>query len=125
MSLTNCPKIILHPRLANRTDWFAWDTDTFGTTGNYKNPRQAQYKNTKDTNEVDFEDGINLRDAAGIVAHSQDQVEHIKSIFKANGKEEINGIPLDDFVVYQPHHMHSKKELIAKSIKGLQEGVLP
>jgi hypothetical protein len=74
---------------------------------------------TASSNEVLFET-LSIRDFAGAVVSNQSQKDEILKALKAEGFEDINGIPLDAFVV-----VGSVGSPPVSKIKGLQPGVLP
>lgn len=123
------PKLLFHPRILRRTDWWAWSGDAFGATGTKSHHghssgnRMNAMRYKKSTNEVNFEDMVSMQDLAGVLVHSADQKKEFVKLMKDAGKDEINSIKVEDFVVV--HSPGQSKGTIADSVVGLKDGVLP
>lgn len=116
-------KVIFHPRIYQRADWWGNNGDSFGKPLDGPAGRYTRLgKNATQTNEQAFEGGISVRDVAGVVCEDPDDREKIVSELEKAGFVEVNGIPLDEFVVVGPKKSRS---WIAKNLKGLKPGVLP
>jgi hypothetical protein len=113
------PKLLLHPRVLKRTNWYAHNGDNYGSQKNAGKTRKTALSMTASSNEVLFET-LSIRDFAGAVVSNQSQKDEILKALKAEGFEDINGIPLDAFVV-----VGSVGSPPVSKIKGLQPGVLP
>lgn len=124
---SNGPKIIFHPRVLLRADWVAHNGDNFGAVkpGYHYNSltstshgRWADLHNGgKETNELNFEKGVSLRDVAGVAVSSEYEKEGLIARLTKGGLTEVNSIPLDKFVVV---HEGGSKGLLAKKLVGLQ-----
>jgi hypothetical protein len=121
------PKMIFHPRVFERTDWWCWDTDGFGSTmgskgGDPSIGRASSLQVNVSSNECDFADGISNRYLAGVCAmNSGERLSIIKKL-QAEGINAVNGIAVEEFVsVYSGD---SRNEMAA-TVKGLKKGVLP
>ncbi len=120
---------IYHPRTMQRTDIRAYDDDAYGKTNlgseDYSATYSSKHKNLKVTigsNEIDFENGISTNDMAGICCPSASKRKQLLDMWKKEGIEEINGIPIEDFVVV---YQGESRAQLAKKVAGLKEGVLP
>jgi hypothetical protein len=113
--------MIYHPRVLQRSDWYAYNSDIFGDSGNNQWPRQDQFGNAATSNEIDFESGMSNGDLAGCVLHDEDDKKAIINTLKGRGILEYNGIPLDKFfMVYKG----SSRAYVADQLYGLKPGVL-
>lgn len=120
----NSPKVIFHPRVLNRTDWYWHPGDKYGST---QSGSDGRYKAMEDgggtSNECSFLDGLSIRDAAGVVVWSGAQREEvIKTLKDAGFGEGVNGIPLEKFVI---QNAGANRDEIAEALEGLKPGVLP
>ena len=123
------PKFIVHPRVMQRADWYAFDQSSDSAYGrwmthsSYGADRHGTYKMTTSASEILFEDGISPRDIAGVAVDDPDHKEKLIQWLKADGITEYNGIPLDKFILVT-NSSHSRS-FVAENLHGLQEGVLP
>ena len=116
-------KFIIHPRVLERTDWFDLNGDQYGKWSNHNSGKRAQQiQHHESSNECDFEDGISLRDVAGVVVGSDEDKQKLIGWLKKDGIVEVNGIALEHFI--QVHSGRSRSG-IAEVMPGLKKGVLP
>jgi hypothetical protein len=116
-------KLVFHPRLVNRLDWYAHNDDVYGSTRHGTTGRYDSLEYDADSNEVSFRDTVSLRDLAGIVVHSEAEREQLLDLAKKAGLDDtVNGIPLKQFITV---YSGGSRNQIAEQVVGLQEGVLP
>jgi hypothetical protein len=116
-------KVIFHPRVFQRADWWGNKSDSFGKPLSGPAGRYARLDSSlSHVHEYAFEGGISMRDVAGIACEDPSDKVKIIAELEKGGLSEVNGIPLDDFVVVGPKKSRS---WIAKNLKGLKPGVLP
>lgn len=112
---------IFHPRVLDRTDWIAHSSDKFGSVKGDSVPRDKAFSLTASDHEIDFEDGMNPEDIAGVaVSNEQEKAELIKMLTD-DGIKEYNGIPLKDFILVNTTRSRS---FVAENCAGLKKGVL-
>jgi hypothetical protein len=116
------PKFILHPRVFERCDWIGFNGDAYGHWATGSSPqRQQAYNNKESSNEVDFEDGVSPRDLAGVTVNTQADKKQLMGWLENEGITEVNGIPLEDFIVV---HGSNNRSQIPEKMVGLKDGVL-
>jgi uncharacterized alkaline shock family protein YloU len=99
-------RIIYDIRVLERTDWYAYTSDTFGSTSpGFMNARLSPDKfiekmNTsyRPSNEIMFRNALPHEDAIGIVCQNSTFREDLLDILKAKGVSKINGVPIGKFV---------------------------
>ncbi len=118
-------KVIFHPRVMQRADWFAHNFDHCGNTsdgtgsGRYK---ELSSSTLDQNNEICHESGLSVHDAVGVAVTTSAERTKLINALKAEGMDDVNGIPLEKFVVIQQNGSRSD---LAKKLVGLQQGVLP
>ncbi len=116
-------KFIIHPRVLERTDWFDLNGDHYGKWANHNSGKRGQQiQHHESSNECDFEDGISLRDVAGVVVETAAEKQQLIGWLKKDGIVEVNGIALEHFIQVATGRSRSN---IANIIPGLKKGVLP
>ncbi len=99
--------IILHitPKVLDRTDWFAFDKDCYGTTKgemfaarNYSENLISTIHKNKTQNEFMFKEAMSFENVFAISARSSREAENIKIKLRNAQIDEINGVPIDEFV---------------------------
>ena len=107
--LTGGYTLVINPEVLNRTDWYAYENDRYGSieeeTFSLRSSPDEFVDNMKRaanmTNEVMFRRGIDPKMFTGICTkYLDDRDRLIEEIRNSLGVEEINGIPLEDFVVH-------------------------
>lgn len=131
------PQVIFHPRVSARTDYYIHNSDSYGSknpNGGYsshynmiknRDRYESISKITSTSNEFLFEHGLGTKDVAGVVCLSSSQRKTILDHFKKAGIGEVNGIPVDKFVIVKGGSGGFDREWIVNNLHGLQEGVLP
>jgi len=107
-------QVIIHPRVFQRADWYFYHGDTYGNTsgtnagaGGPKNcpGRYEVNKVHGGTNEILFQDGVDLRDIVGMYVNDMSEYKELLARLKKSGITEVNGKPVTDFVFYgSPQH---------------------
>jgi hypothetical protein len=118
-------KLIFHPRVLRRADWYAFKTDSFGKWANDNDgvTRDEAYKTySNSSHEVCFEDAISQRDLAGISVNDESDKASLVKWSKEAGITEVNGIPLEQFILVSGSENRS---YIANNMLGLKPGALP
>jgi hypothetical protein len=122
--------MIFHPRVYQRTDWWAYRGDSYGVLNPSSlkwNPSKAVTRKDFGTlgdeinNEVLFEGGLALRDMAGVSVTSALMRDTILASLAKAEITQINGIPVEKFVVLRAGSSRSE---LAAGLVGLKEGVL-
>jgi hypothetical protein len=119
---------IYHPRVLNRTDWRLYKDDSYGRINSHSGnalPRMGAEDGplaSDGDNEILFDAGISVHDQVGILAPGEFERTQLIQKFKDAGREEINGIPIEDFV--QTRSGNSRVQT-AKKFAGLKKGALP
>lgn len=99
-------RIIIDPKELERTDWYAYTSDSFGTTeeGEMLNRKKAVdfIKAVADrwrpSNEIMFRQGVPKEHFTGIVCPNESRRATLLEKLKEAGITEINGVPVEDFV---------------------------
>ena len=95
-------KVIYHPRVLKRADWYAWNSDKFGSTvgaqNSGSNQRQEAVNFTSSDNECNFEHALSDKDIIGIVCPGGSYLSEVKDGFAKSGITELNGIPIEDLL---------------------------
>lgn len=89
-----------------RTDWYAYNSDSFGTTETGKFVRRkpaiehvkAVNQSYNPANEVMFRKGITMENLIGITTERQEYKESLINAFKRAGITKIKGVTLDKFI---------------------------
>lgn len=103
---SNGVNLIIKPTVLDRTDWYAYNYDKYGTTEPKKFDQRpypehfiaAQQQNFEPTNEIMMRRGIPPEMISSIVVTGEQQKISITSSLQAAGIQEVNGIPLDQFI---------------------------
>jgi hypothetical protein len=115
------PLLVFHPRCLRRTDWYAHNSDSFGSTNSGSANREKAYGHTSGNNEINFEDGISFQNLAGVACDNESQRTQLIAWLKEEGIEEYNGIPIEEFIIVRSGNSRS---YVTENLKGLQEGAL-
>lgn len=99
-------RVIIDPKELERTDWYAYTFDNFGTTdeGELLGRKRAlefiDYLATswKASNEVMFRHGIPKEHFTGIMCPNEARRADLLKQLKDAGITEVNGVPIEDFV---------------------------
>lgn len=99
-------RVIIDPKELERTDWYAYTYDNFGTTdegellGRKRAMELIDYLATswKASNEVMFRHGIPKEHFTGIMCPNEARRADLLEQLKAAGITEVNGVPIEDFV---------------------------
>lgn len=98
--------LVLDPALLDRTDWYAYEWDKYGSTDpdwyqHRSSPAQFM-QNMKEkyrrTNEVMFPGGVPTKHILGIKCNSDKERENLLEDLRAAGLKEVNGKPIETFV---------------------------
>jgi hypothetical protein len=118
----NC-HMIFHPRVLQRTDWYAFHNDSYGKWATKTAAgRQKTYGYQGESNEICFEDGVSQHDLAGVTVPSVGDRNTLIGWLKADGINEINGIPVEKFIIA---YDGNSRKWVADNVAGLKEGVMP
>lgn len=100
------PTILINPQVLDRTDWYAYKYDSYGTTepGRFDarpSPEvflaeQRQFSTSK--NEIMMRRGIPPEMISGVVVRHETDKSNLITKLQAAGLQEINGVPLDQFI---------------------------
>lgn len=104
-------QVILHPRVFQRTDWWRYNTDGYGTTTSHKkhfgapiSQSPGRYStNIYGTNEICFENGVSIKDVVAIVVRDDEKRKRMIKRLKESGITEYNGRPVEDFLIPQEY----------------------
>ncbi len=99
-------RIIIDPKVMERTDWYAYDSDNYGSTAaadmaSRKSPKEfikSMTENWRASNEIMFRHGIYKEDFIGISANTETQKTQLLNQLKKDKISEINGVPIEDFI---------------------------
>lgn len=99
-SASNKPMLLIHPRVLQKTNWYAADGDTYGTQedNDYQKSRFDALCCTSPSNEFIIEN-VSIKDYAGALVSNAKEKTELLGYFSALGLKEINGCPIEDFVV--------------------------
>ena len=97
-------RIIISPEVMERTDWYAYDHDNYGSTSDlasrstpldFINSMATKYRSG---NEIMFRRGIPKEQFTGIVCPSDVKRAKLLDKLKKAGITKVNGVPIQDFV---------------------------
>ena len=99
-------QILIDPKVTERTDWYAYHYDEYGTTRESTMTARpsaleffkAENKNYRSGNEMMFRHGIDVTDWIGIDCKDSFAKKDLIEALKAEGITEINGTPLERFI---------------------------
>lgn len=99
-------QVLLKPSITDRTDWYAYHEDEFGTTGENKmakRPSAMNFFKEENTryqggNEMMFRHGIDIKDWLGIDCKTQTHKDRLIAALNSEGITQINGTPLAQFI---------------------------
>lgn len=100
--------LVFKPDLLDRTDWYAYDEDTYGSTDPEKFARRQSpeeiFQAQKEVgfsyaNEQMFRTGISMEKVAAITCINDDAVKDVLRTLMKNNITEINGVPIEKFVI--------------------------
>ena len=97
-------RIIISPEVMERTDWYAYDHDNYGSTSDLASrPTPLDFIKSMATkyrsgNEIMFRRGIPKEQFTGIVCSSDVKRTKLLDKLKKAGITEVNGVPVKDFV---------------------------
>jgi len=115
---------VFKPDLLDRTDWYAYNEDKYGSTDPEKfSKRQSPeeiFQTQKEigfsyANEQMFRTGIPMEKVAAIACKDDDAVKNVLRTLMKNNITEINGVPIEKFVV--------KTEVFSDFIATATDGV--
>lgn len=93
------PKLVVHPRVYKKTNWYAANSDTYGSqSAGSSYGRTAALNLSGTSNEVMIEN-VSARDFVGAIVQTDQDKASMIAYFQKAGLTEINGCPLDKFVV--------------------------
>ncbi|MBI3273689.1 MAG: hypothetical protein HYZ69_00950 [Candidatus Colwellbacteria bacterium] len=132
-AISGSPCLIFSPEIFDRTDWYAYEGDNYGSTEPDKfNRRQTPgelFSEQKDkyyssSNEQMFRLGIPFEHVIGISCSVDDRDEIIE-LLKSNGINEINNQPIEEFVVVATNELEvievTKKYMAGNKSKKYEE----
>lgn len=99
-------QIIIKPSVADRTDWYAYHSDQFGTTEEAEmasrpsalNFFKQENKTYRAGNEIMFRHGIDIQDWLGIDCRTQTDKDRLIAALKSEGITQINGVNVERFI---------------------------
>jgi hypothetical protein len=106
-SFSGMYQAIIHPSVLDRLNTYMYNSDTFGKAhgSTFKNRSSVESKvaaNSKTHhtgNEISFRRGLHLNKILRIATSSEQRRKALISAARQEGIEEINGVPIDDYVV--------------------------
>lgn len=106
MSASYNVQVIAHPRVFQRTDWWRYNGDGYGTTsdktpgtiGIHSASKRTDVDHVSSHNEMMFEGGVALEDLVVMLCDNDHYANTLKEMLKKNGITEINGKTLDEFI---------------------------
>lgn len=98
--------LLINPQVLDRTDWYAYNFDSYGTTDpsifdSRPSPEQffaAQRQYFSSGNEIMMRRGIPPEMISGVVIGDEYTRTNIIANLQAAGIQEVNGVPLDQFI---------------------------
>ena len=107
--------VIMHPRAFLRTDWRRYHGDAYGNiTGKgsgagYVNGAPGRYEELNTTGtECVWQGGAPISDIMCVTVTNQGKKDELMKHLKADGIEQVNGVPLDDFILVGDHDMPNR-----------------
>lgn len=103
----NSYRILISPDEMNRTDWYAYNSDSYGNCRNkdkfHDRPSPTDFikKNARDyeyDNEIMFRNGIRSDSFIGISCETDYKRNALLDSFRKAGINEINGVKIEDFI---------------------------
>lgn len=97
-------RIIISPEVMERTDWYAYDHDNYGTISDLASRStpldfiKSMATKYRSGNEIMFRRGIPKEQFTGIVCPSDVKRTQLLGKLKKAGITEVNGVPVKDFV---------------------------
>jgi hypothetical protein len=100
-------RIIIDPKEMERTDWYAYNSDSFGSTRpddiygrrlGVKDFIVGQNRNYDLSNELMFRRGISSRSFKGITCDTQTEKDELIRRLKAEGIDQYNGVDMEKFI---------------------------
>lgn len=97
-------RIIISPEVMERTDWYAYDHDNYGSTSDLASRStpldfiKSMATKYRSGNEIMFRRGIPKEQFTGIVCPSDTKRTQLLDKLKKAGITEVNGVPVKDFV---------------------------
>lgn len=114
------PKLVFHPRVLKKTNWYAHNGDAYGSQREPGRGRRESLGMGSSSNEVMVEN-VSPLDAIGMIVESDHLKQKAIGLFNKLGVTEVNGVPLDKFIVVGSHY-HDLDESIDK-MPGLKEAL--
>ncbi|QQS19080.1 hypothetical protein IPL68_03500 [Candidatus Saccharibacteria bacterium] len=123
--------VLLRPSLLDRTDWYAYPNDSYGSTtpediatslppaGLFRHINECGLDNVEQYNESMFATGISPNEIAGIVVSDEESQRRIITRLKASGVTVVYGIELEDFV--QVATTYTQMNAISHGINGVRQ----
>ena len=104
-------RLIWDTSLLERTDWYAYHGDNYGVANNstYDNRPGAldfvkgEQSSPQSDNELMFRNGVSTSSVRCITCDNPIKKLFLVDAFQAQGIDEVNGVPIDDFIVVQPN----------------------
>lgn len=99
-------QILMKPSVTDRTDWYAYHSDSYGTTKDSPmkdRPNALEFfeeenEHYNSDNELMFRHGIKVEDWMGIDCASQTYKDRLVKALKDEGIDQINGTPVENFI---------------------------
>ena len=99
-------QILMKPSVTDRTDWYAYHSDSYGTTESDRmsiRPDALEFFKDENShynsdNELMFRHGISVEDWLGIDCGSQTYKDRLVKAMKDEGINQINGTPVEKFI---------------------------
>ncbi|KKT81886.1 MAG: hypothetical protein A3B99_00115 [Candidatus Yanofskybacteria bacterium RIFCSPHIGHO2_02_FULL_44_12b] len=121
--------MVFEPRILDRTDWYAYMNDQYGSTDpEYFSERLPpaelfDLNSTNSGNEQMFRTGIALADIKALVSSDSRSLMRAYAVLRNAGIETINGEPMEDFLVLTPtvRDAAGLSETLAKPDEGSKD----
>jgi len=105
--VTSKAGIIMHPRVFQRTDWWRYNSDNYGTiatggpgvTDNSKQRYDTEVTSAHTSNEICFQNGVSLDDVMAVTVKTNSDKNKLIHMLEAEGITEVNGVSLDKFIL--------------------------
>lgn len=102
--------LLINPQVLDRTDWYAYNYDSYGTTepSRFKlrpSPEQffaEQGRHSSHTNEIMMRRGIPAEMVSGIIVGDKYSKERIIAVLQEAGMHEVNGVRIDHLIRIPP-----------------------
>ena len=110
---SNDGTIIFHPRILDRTDWYAYSSDNYGKTSTEEfsrrqSPRQvfSEQENSgyNHSNEQMFRCGISTNDILAIAVTDEEGLINLRHVLHIDGIDTLNDRPIEEMIVIAKTH---------------------